>query len=223
MNIIDLVFPKKCFGCDKVGKYFCEICNKNLLESKQICIECMRPSVDGKTHFGCQKRYSLDGFVSVYKYQGAIKKSLIYLKYRFAFDVAEDLANLVLRHIEKVTFLFPIDAMIMPIPLYVSRENWRGFNQSAIVAKKIAKQMKWKYDDSILIRLTEHIPQAKLHKAERLKNVKDIYKVLQSERIFGKNIILIDDVVTTGATFREVGKLLKSRGAKTVWGIAVAH
>lgn len=223
MNIIDLVFPKKCFGCGHTGNYFCSTCVTKLTNSKQLCIECLRPSVDGFTHDGCAKQSSINGFISVFTYSGAIKKSLISLKYKFAFDIANELSGLLIKHIQNLLFIFPKEVIIVPIPLYKNRQNWRGFNQSSLFAKKLAANFKWNYDDTIIVRNVDHTPQAKLHKFERLKNVKNVYEISKKTDVLGKNIIVFDDVVTTGATFREVGKLLKSCGAKTVWGIAVAH
>ncbi|MCX7928752.1 MAG: ComF family protein [Patescibacteria group bacterium] len=223
MNIIDFLFPKKCFGCGALGNYFCKICAQSLLVQKQICIECFRPSVDGKTHFRCQKKFSLDGFTIAYVYEGAIKKALTSLKYKFAYDIAFELAKMVVIRLLEISFLFPDNSLIIPVPLYKKRENWRGFNQSEILAKELAKFIEYEHKIGLIVKIKDHKVQARLSRTERLKNAKNIYKVLDQKGIYGRNIILVDDVVTTGATLREIGKVLKINGAKSVWGVAIAH
>lgn len=223
MNIIDFFFPKKCFGCGKHGNYFCDLCRQNLLTPKQICIECFRSSVDGKTHTKCQRNFCLDGFTSVFKYEGAVKRSLISLKYKFAYDIAYELAEVIANRLLSVSFLFSGYSLVIPVPLHKKRENWRGFNQSEIFSKKIAEFLHLEYCNKALVKLKNQRPQALLKRDERLKNVKSSYEIINKIQIANKNILLIDDVVTTGATIKETCKILKENGAKLVWGVTIAH
>lgn len=223
MNIIDFFFPKKCFGCSKHGNYFCDLCRQNLLIPKQICIECFKPSVDGKTHVKCQKKISLDGFTSVFKYEGAVKRSLISLKYKFAYDIAYELSEIITNRLLLVSFLFSGYSLVIPVPLHKKRENWRGFNQSEIFGKKIAEFFKFEYCNTALTKLKNQKPQTLLKRDERLKNVKNSYEIINKSQIANKNILLIDDVITTGATIKETCKILKENGARLVWGVAIAH
>ncbi|MCS7091875.1 MAG: hypothetical protein NZM26_00795 [Patescibacteria group bacterium] len=165
----------------------------------------------------------MDGFTSAYVYEGAIKKALISLKYKFAYDIAFELAKMVAIRLLEISFLFPDNSLIVPVPLYKKRENWRGFNQSEILAKELAKLIKYEHKIGLIVKIKDHRAQVRLSRTERLKNTKNIYKVLDQKGIYERNIILIDDVVTTGATLREIGKVLKMNGAKSVWGVAIAH
>ena len=133
MGVIDLVFPKKCFGCGKEGLYICPQCQKDLKVRKEICPVCMRFSFKGKTHPRCKKEDSLDGLVTLWPYEGAVRKAILALKYKFALDIAKEIAELASFEIKKRRVL-PKGGYLFPIPLSRQRENWRGFNQAGEIA-----------------------------------------------------------------------------------------
>jgi competence protein ComFC len=223
MSLLDLIFPKLCVGCGKAGRYICKLCIHTCVESKQICPMCMRPAVDGKTHVACSSTYTLDGLTCIFAYRGAIRKLLISLKYKFTFDMAQEISLWSSYYLKTHFVPLPKDSIVVPIPLHKKRFNWRGFNQSELLAQKIALNMKWKFDKNILTRVVLHTPQAQLSRIDRLKSVKDAFRVTDRSLIEGKNIIIVDDVLTTGATLREACKILKKSGAREVWGITIAH
>jgi len=221
-SLLDFIFPKKCTGCEKFGEYFCRDChNKIEFVEKPVCPVCQRQAVEGKTHPGCKTRYTPDGLVVACRYKDPIKKAISKVKYRWVYDIEKVLVDLLASRIYK--FDLPQKLILVPVPLHKKRKNWRGFNQAEILAKELAKKFDVEYS-GLLFRNRETKTQVGLDKKARKKNVKGAFfvqeKVNQSVR--GKNIMLIDDVYTSGATISECAKVLKKSGAKSVWGMVIA-
>jgi len=111
----------------------------------------------------------------------------------------------------------------VPIPLYKIRHRTRGFNQAELLAKEIANYYNLPLEINLLKRIIPTEPQANIKDDEKRKtNIKEVFNVGPAA-VQGKNIILIDDVSTTGATLTEAGKILKNNGANKVWGLVVAR
>lgn len=222
MNVLDFIFPRYCLECRKQGKYICGICLSKVEASKLICPVCRKWSVDGQTHSFCVNKLLLDGMHSFYKYEGVVRKAILALKYRFAADVAKEIT-------EAVNFRFESKngALIVPVPLHRRRENWRGFNQSAVLGRLVAEKWGVDFEDSLVSRLENTLPQVKLGRTERLRNISGKFAVNAnaSREALAKwdKIVIFDDVWTTGATIAEICKVLKKAGAKKVWGMSVAR
>jgi len=113
--------------------------------------------------------------------------------------------------------------LVIPIPLYRRRLNWRSYNQSELLAEELAKEFNLKIDKNILKREKYQIPQAELKdKAKRIENSKNIFSCRERQKIAGQTIILVDDVATTGSTLDEGAKVLKESGAEKVIGLVIA-
>ena len=130
MDLDDFLFPRSCFECGKNGQYLCVACLKKVKTSRQICINCERRSVDGLTHIKCKTPLSLDAPISVWNYEGVIRKALLKLKYKFAKDISKELVTELHRYLISDKVSFPKDLICVPIPLTRQRKNWRGLNQS---------------------------------------------------------------------------------------------
>lgn len=230
MNLFDLFFPKKCCGCGKFGTYFCEDCVKTILQTDLVCPTCERPAIGGKHHPLCKKRYGLDGLWSLGIYQNPLKKAIQKLKYKFVTDIAETLINLMLEYWAKYTpqFIEEIKKdkgkgwVVVPVPLHPKREKWRGFNQSALLGRILASKMGLEYAE--VLKRTKHTkPQVKLSSWERKKNVKNAFSLVSNFHPLSSNILLMDDVWTTGSTLKECCYVLKRNGAQKVWAITLAR
>jgi ComF family protein len=112
--------------------------------------------------------------------------------------------------------------VLVPIPLTKKKLRWRGFNQAEEIAKEIAKFFKLTLISDCLIKIKETRDQTELSEKERKENVKGVFFVKNKEKIWEKNVLLIDDVFTTGATMEEAAKVLKEAGAKKIIGIVIA-
>ncbi len=226
MGIVDLLFPKTCLGCKKSGGYICASCIGKMKPSPPLCYACEKSSVDSMTHVRCKKPLGLDVAVSVWRYEGVVRKAILKLKYNFALEIAEELADYVIEQIKRGEVVLPKSIILVPIPLFWRRKNWRGFNQVEEIGKIIADKMGWKIAPKAIIRKTQKRPQTELKGEKRRENVRGVFTInpsYKSSLAQGQTKILFDDVYTTGSTMKEAGKVLKRNGAKEVWGLTIAR
>lgn len=184
----------------------CQRCGKPLVsDSSTFCGECLRsaPPFDYARSFGL--------------YDGVLRKAIYHLKYFGLKRLARPLAELMME-----MQLPRVDAVI-PVPLHKSRHRQREFNQSALVARHMARKLNAELIINGLTKTRETAPQVGLNYKERMKNVRNAFSVQDDGRISGMKIILVDDVVTTGSTIRECAKELKKAGASSIFAVSIAH
>ena len=112
--------------------------------------------------------------------------------------------------------------IIIPVPISKKRKKERGYNQSLLIARKISSKEKIKLGDKVISKVKNNNTQSKLNKEERAENVKNVYKITKDKEIINKNILLIDDIYTTGATLNECSRMLKQAGAKKIDVLTIA-
>jgi len=230
MNLLDLFFPKQCSGCSKLGAYLCADCTREILQGELICAYCRRPSNGGLTHPSCRKRFGLDGLWSLGLYQPPLSRVIQKLKYRFIKSASQELTSLMLRYwaefspllLEEIGKDRGEEWLVTVVPLHWKRQNWRGFNQSSLMAKEFADKLGLPFVE-VLVREKETAQQARLDRKQRQSNVFNVFAVLEPAKIESKKIILFDDVWTTGATMRECTYQLKKAKAHLVWGVTIAR
>ena len=224
MGGLDLVFPKKCLNCGKEGKYVCENCLSKVKNSKAICPYCKEPSIYGMTHPKCSRVDGLDGLTSLFRYTGVVRKAILALKYKYATEIAKELSAYLMKELKGETEMFKKGAILIPIPLHWYRDNFRGFNQSEIIGKEVAKNLNWKFIPGLLIRKRSTAPQTTLKKHLRPPNIAGAFALSPNTKLSGySQIIIFDDVFTTGSTIKEATSILKRNGAKSVWGLTIAR
>jgi len=152
------------------------------------------------------------------------------IKYKRNTRLAEALSKLM--HEEMLESLADIELfegsgpfLLIPIPMSAERRRERGFNQTELLASLIEKQSgaAFSYNPRLLEKIRHTSPQAELSRAERLDNLTGAYRVSDPESIRGKNIIVIDDVATTGSILREATRILKISGAREIIAFTIAH
>lgn len=226
---LEIFFPKHCLGCQKSGTYLCQDCIACLdLLRDQYCL-CKKPLIfSGKCH-QCKTK-NLDGLYSGLSYQRNLVKKIIHsFKYEpFIKELSQPLAFLIIEHfylLEKQPsfFIDKTNFILIPIPMYLKRLKWRGFNQAEEIAKELSKLLSIPIIFNCLIKTKETQPQTELNHDERKENIKGVFLIKNREKIKDKEILLIDDVYTTGSTMEEAAKRLKRAGAKTVIGITIAR
>lgn len=232
MRLSDILFPKFCLGCNKLGTYLCPGCISNIKQGELICPTCEHPSIGGSVHPLCKRRYGLDGLWSLGSYEGSLKKAIQKLKYKFVRELAQDLIDLSINYWAKYSPLFFTEISktgvenwaIVPVPLHPKRERWRGFNQAALLGQLLSKKIGIDYREA-LNRVKHTKPQVGLKGSERKKNIKDAFTLTTNYQPKTKNssILLVDDVWTTGSTLKECCYILKRGGAKKVWAITLAR
>lgn len=186
---------------------------------KPVCPVCLRQAVGGRTHPGCRNRYRLDGLVVACRYYGPIKRATIQVKYKWVFDIEKVFVELLTDNLWR--FDLPKEMILVPVPLHPKRKRWRGFNQAEILAKSLAKSFAVPFAD-VLVRVRETASQVGLRRDKRKENVRNAFSLRQGTQVKGKNILLVDDVYTSGATMGECCRVLKKSGAGEIWGLAVA-
>ena len=184
----------------------CQRCAKPLhSEGAHVCGECIRdePSFTSITVYGL--------------YRGVLKKAINLLKYYSIRRLSVPLAEILMSITPP-----PVDA-VLPVPLYGKRLRQREFNQSALIARHIAKDIGAALILDCLVKTKDTIPQVGLNSGERRRNIRNAFTVHSKPEIEGRSVLLIDDVVTTGATVSECARVLKKSGAASVYVLALAH
>lgn len=230
MSLLNLLFPKRCCGCKRFGSYFCRECILSIIQAGLVCPACEKPSIGGETHPLCQRKYGLDGLWSLGVYKPPLKQAIQKLKYRFVSQIALSLIDLTVEYLARFTpyFLEQIrkergkDWIAVPAPLHPKRQKFRGFNQSALLGQLLSKKMGLDYQEA-LKRVRHTRPQVGLESWARTKNIKGAFALAKGQGLTAKNVLLIDDVWTTGSTLKECAYVLKRGGAKKVWAITLAR
>jgi ComF family protein len=225
MVFLDFIFPKFCLECKAPGKYLCFSCLEKTQRAAEFCPECKIHSFRGRTHKLCKKPYGLDGAFSVWQYKRVIRKAILGLKYRFAPEIAKELAKAFVSEIKKRPLQLN-KPILVPVPLHPRRKRWRGFNQSEEVGKVLAQNMRWEFVPDLLIRKKSTQPQTELKRSQRKHNIKGVFVLnpkYQSLITSHRSLVIFDDVWTTGSTIKEAARVLKRKGARSVWGLTISR
>lgn len=243
MHLLDLIFPKRCVQCGRLGAYFCKNCRltvQTIQQNQAICPVCERLAIDGQTHPGCRSSTSLDGLTSFFRYDGGVKKTIHALKYRFVSDVVREFVSIVpeyslyeiTKQLEYLNTSHNLElagehrSFLIPIPLHILRLRMRGFNQSEELGSLLANRLGIPMGIDMLIRSRASQPQVSMHnKADRLRNMHGVFMVRAPciKQLKKSIVVLFDDVFTTGATMREAAKTLKKVGVSWVWAVTMAR
>lgn len=184
---------------------FCPVCRARQARNVKICHK------DAQYKLGAATAYDEN-----------IKKLIWRLKYRGKTGIAPMLAEILTRYIKNSDL--KIDGFsVMPMPLSQKRERGRGYNQATLIAKKVADDFKLELSQNVLLRIKDAPPQAEAGSwEERKKNIAGAFAIATDNSLSGKNVILIDDVFTSGSTMTEAVRTLKLAGVKRVIGLVVA-
>lgn len=224
-SILDFILPLRCPGCNKQGAWICEEClSKVQPVETYTCAVCGKNSIKGMTHRRCQSRHSLDRIISFYQFKGPVREAVHWLKYRNVTGLAKFLADLMVEEIAGLGLEFGESAIVAPVPLHWKRGFKRGYNQAELLAKPLSQGLGLVYQENLLRRVRDTESQVKLKRKERLDNVADAFEVpvAKIDEVKGQDVLLVDDVCTTGATLNSCASALKSHGASYVWGLTLA-
>jgi ComF family protein len=241
-GLIDLLYPKVCVACRKSLKNissvdnvvccgcwekikrnlppFCRSCGRHLENPslyagrgvvKHICPACIR----SKLHF--------DRAFSACTYEGIIRNLIHEFKYGGKDYLGMALSKLMIEFIKEYNVPVGYVDYIVPVPLYKTRLREREFNQAQVLSRHIASEFNKATLDGCLIRHRSTRTQTELENSARMENVKGSFSLTNNEAIKGKSLLLIDDVLTTGATASEAAAVMKSAGANIVFVLTLAN
>lgn len=235
-GIVNLVYPEICIACKKrighksaINNLVCEECWKKIMPNiPPFCSSCGRSLrgsyITKNTCPSCiRKQLHFDRAFSPCVYDGIIKELIHQFKYKGKDYLGPVLSKPMIEHIKEYGLPINYIDYIMPIPLHNTRLREREFNQAEVLAKPIAKEFAKEVLTDVLQRNRPTRTQTDLEPSERFANVKDSFSILKKDIIQGKNILLIDDVLTTGATSSEASRSLKQSGAGIVYVLTVAN
>jgi ComF family protein len=185
-----------------------------LLMGDGQCVNCResRPKFERAVSFG-EYKDGLRGLIHLLKYEGVTPAQT---------PLGQMLAD-------AISELLPTAGddplLLVPVPLHRSRRRARGFNQAELIARAALKQLPHRIElvAELLIRQRETISQVGLSREERIKNMQGAFRVGDRARVKGRNIVVVDDVMTTGTTLSECARVLKKAGANQVWAATVAR
>jgi len=198
---------------------FCSICGERMASfGATVAAE---PAVCGM----CRRiRPEFERAIAFGSYDGTLRELLHLLKYEGVRPVAGILSGLLARAIDAAG-LTELNLLVIPVPLYRSRRGERGFNQAELLARAAVRQLsaEWPVATGALVRTRETASQTGLTRHQRRANVRGAFKVKHRSQVAGKDILLIDDVLTTGTTAAECARVLKRAGASKVYVATVAR
>lgn len=212
-TLLNIILPARCVGCRRPEEYLCENCLSLL------------PPADTSDQ---------PGTVALFDYSDArVRRAIWLLKYRGARSVAKIFAQALherlLETLADTTTLYPGGDrrwQVVPVPLSIARAKKRGFNQAAQIARELCKLNPdiLNLNGQMLLKTKETPTQVSIkNRANRLKNLRGAFALLRSDLAKDANVILIDDVTTTGATLAECARVLEHAGAKRILKTAIAH
>jgi ComF family protein len=218
-SFVDGIFPPRCAGCNRHGVIWCDECKENSVRRSKVCPSCNRNSYGGSLCVKCEN--SPPFFERIYAhglYLGRLQKAIHNLKYNRQISFGAKIGEEIGYQIKGNNWNFDI---VLPIPLSKQRYKKRGYNQVQLMAEAIGFVNGVFYSNSILIRRKDTSSQVGLTLKERENNIKGAFFV-KSNQIVGKNILIVDDVFTTGSTLNEAAYTLKSAGANKIFGSVCA-
>jgi ComF family protein len=233
-GIRDLLYPEICLACRDTIKGqgeethicpgcfnkiklnippFCSVCGRhleNLKAHKNICPQCLKSS------------FSFDRAFAPCSYEGVIKELIHEFKYKGKMRLARPLSSLMIAYIREYGFPIRYIDYIIPVPLSATRLREREFNQAEVLSRQLSAAYGKNILDRALIRHRHTQSQTDLEEAERRENIRGSFKVAEPLAVKNRNLLLIDDVLTTGATSSEAAQALKEAGANIVFVLTLA-
>ena len=211
-NLLNLLFTPKCYICNEYFEYSNNSC---------VCDKCKE----------IYKQYEVNRLffdneckelgIGIYRYDGVIRFFIQKMKYEKNKKIAKALAELAEDRVREFIKDKNVN-YIVPIPIHPKRQVERGFNQSEIIVKVLSEKLGVQMRTDFVIRSRYTVPQSKLKFEERKDNVKDTFEILKKSELGGKDIILVDDIYTTGSTIEECSRVLNEHNTRKVYFLSIS-
>lgn len=221
----EIVFPtpRICPLCEKKQSklMICEDCQQKLATYQREHQHCARCGTFGVDETNCSNHRHWPNYLcnnkSLWPYQDEYRQVLLSFKFRGQPWLAQMLGQMLAMIAEQE------GEVVIPVPISRQRLQERGFNQSALLAKEIAKTLELPYIDNVLLKVKNTPKQSSLPREARLKNLNDAFLIKHPEKIRGKKIILVDDICTTGTTLASCAKVLHEYSQADIFALTVCN
>lgn len=211
-TLLDMIFPKSCTICSKYGEYLCDRCKKLFKKSIPECYICRRISGGYCTHEKCMRENSLDSMIVLWEYNKLSSTLLKKYKYGLATDVEKTLEGLIQERIKEICRTeLGKKSLCIPVPVSQRRLRERGFNQMDDVGRCVSDSLKINFSKDVVYRRDgSDIHQSLLDRNERFENRIDFY--INNYELLEEieEVVIVDDVITTGSTVEQVARVIKS-------------
>ena len=223
--LLDILYPPRCAGCQRTGSVVCSFCLSQMLPlPTPVCPRCGLPTPQAAL---CQECRYTPPFITALRaacaYEEPLRACIRALKYDGNTRLAEPLGLLLAQAYRR----YDISANAMlPVPLHQERLAQRGYNHAALLAQVCARHLHIPYYEHLLVRYRATLSQVGLSPGERRQNVQGAFAcapALARGALYGKTLVIIDDVCTSGATLEACAAPLIAAGARAVWGLALAR
>jgi len=235
-SLASVLFPGPCRICARTLTSasripVCESCLAGFARIAQpMCLRCGRPfespvaleAIEPKCRLCRADFYAFDRARSFATYDDALSEAIVLLKYEEVTRLGDWFAAQLAGIVAQAPGDWRAD-VVVPVPLHQERRRERGYNQAELVARPLAKRLKLKLDAGILVRTKPRPPQLVLSRSEHWKSVRGAYATRQGRQVDNLRVLLVDDVLTTGATLDACARALKKAGAAAVLGLTVAR
>ena len=204
-KILEYIFIPTCGICNELeGGYLCKECEK-LLRSYEI---------------SNIKNDNIQ-MMNISKYEDLIRKLILQFKFNNKSYLYKTFCEFIVKNKKIFDFIKSYD-IIIPVPMHRKKLKLRGYNQSELIAREIAKKAKIDIDTNILIKIKNNKVQSTLDKKEREENTKNVYKLINQEKIYNKNVLIFDDIFTTGATINSCINEIRKAKVKKIGVLTLA-
>ena len=205
-KVLEYIFLPSCGVCGKLGEgYLCKECEKEL----------------NKYTINCNDFKQKTDILHIFQYKELIRKLIIQYKFNNKSYLYKTFCEFIVKNKKAFDFIKSYD-IIIPVPMHNRKKALRGYNQSELIAKELAKTAKIKIFTDVLIKTKNNKVQSSLNKQDRKNNVKDVYKLVKKEKIYNKKVLIFDDIYTTGATIEACKKEIITANVKSIGILTLA-
>lgn len=220
MRVIDqlltILAPYECLGCTSEGNLLCEACTQQLTVVPECCHYCRRPSTGSLTCSGCRLTGRLYRVQSGTAYSGIAKELVWKMKFSGAQTASRRMAERLLPLLNGGS-----KPLVIPVPTATNRVRGRGYDQAKLLAREISRQGRLSYLDCLVRNGRTH--QVGASRQQRLSQLKSAFRVSNLEKFHNADVLLVDDVLTTGATLEAAATILAIHGAARISAIVFAQ
>lgn len=229
--IASLLYPPSCVNCFASvdpDAYLCAACESKAIKiAPPFCAKCSEPfegeMAAGFTCANCaHRKIYFDAAVAAYRSRGLVRRIMLDFKYRYQMHLRHLVGRWLCAAVQDERLRGRHFDLIVPVPLHPARQRERGFNQAALLAQFLGAHCSIPVANA-LQRLRYTTTQTAFDRAERMENLRDAFRLRKNADVRGLNVLLVDDVLTTGSTLSECARVLKRNKADSVYAVTAAR